>query len=85
MSGSSTYIYGRGRLLNGDHLRSELKRLKEADSGKTPAEIINDAEAAAAAWQMLKKQRKDYQNNIHKLRQMLKGISFYNWAQIWHV
>lgn len=85
LSGSSTYTYGRGRLLNGDHLRSELKRLKEADSGKTPAEIINDAEAAAAAWQMLKKQRKDYQNNIRKLRQMLKGISFYNWAQIWHV
>lgn len=79
------YTYGRGRLLNGDHLRSELKRLKEADSGKTPAEIINDAEAAAATWQMLKKQRKDYQNNIRKLRQMLKGISFYNWAQIWHV
>ena len=85
LSGSSTYTYGRGRLLNGDYLRSELKRLKEADSGKTPAEIINDAKAAAAAWQMLKKQRKDYQNNIRKLRQMLKGISFYNWAQIWHV
>lgn len=82
---SSTYTYGRGRLLNGEHLRSELKRLKEAASGKTPAEIISDAEAAAAAWRMLKKQRKDYQNNIRKLRQMLKGISFYNWADSWRV
>lgn len=79
-NGSGSYTYGRSR----DYLRSELKRLKEAASGKTPAEIISDAEAAATAWQMLKKQRKDYQNNIRKLRQMLKGISFYNWAQIWH-
>ena len=84
-NGSSSYTYGRSRLLNGDHLRSELKRLKEAASGKTPAEIISDAEAAAATWQMLEKQYEDYRNNVHKLRQMLKGISFYNWTQIWHI
>lgn len=84
-NGSNSYTYGRSRLLNGDHLRSELKRLKEAASGKTPAEIISDAEAAAATWQMLEKQYEDYRNNVHKLRQMLKGISFYNWTQIWHI
>lgn len=54
-------------------------------SGKTPAEIISDAEAAAAAWQMLKKQRDDYQNNIRGLRHMLQAISFDNWADSWRV
>ena len=38
-NGSSSYTYGRSRLLNGDHLRSELKRLKEAASGKTPDRV----------------------------------------------
>ena len=84
-NGSNANTYGRGRLLNGDYLRSELKRLKEEASGKTPAEIISDAETAAATWQMLETQYEDYRNDVRKLRQMLKGISFYNWAQIWHV
>lgn len=75
----------RNRLLSGDDLRDELKRLQKEASGKTPAEIISDAEAAAAAWQMLKKQRDDYQNNIRGLRHMLQAISFDNWADSWRV
>ena len=45
------------RILNGDYMRDELQRLEKQASGKSPAEIISDAEAAAAAGQMRKKQQ----------------------------
>lgn len=38
------------RILNGDYMRDELKRLEKQASGKSPAEIISDAEAAAAVY-----------------------------------
>ena len=67
------------RILNGDYMRDELKRLEKQASGKSPAEIISDAEAAAAAWQMLKKQQAAYQDNICILRKMLSVVTFDDW------
>lgn len=67
------------RILNGDYMRDELKRLEKQASGKSPAEIISDAEAAAAAWQMLKKQQAAYQENICILRRMLSVVTFDDW------
>lgn len=67
------------RILNGDYMRNELKRLEKQASGKSPAEIISDAEAAAAAWQMLKKQQAAYQDNICILRKMLSVVTFDDW------
>lgn len=67
------------RILNGDYMRDELKRLEKQASGKSPAEIISDAEAAAAAWQMLKKQQAAYQENICILRKMLSVVTFDDW------
>lgn len=69
----------RNRVLSGDYLRDELKRLEKEASGKTPAEIISDAEAAAAAWLMLKKQQKAYKQNILVLRKMLQAVTFDDW------
>lgn len=69
----------RNRILNSDYLRDELKRLEKEASGKTPAEIISDAEAAAAAWLMLKKQQKAYEQNILVLRKMLQAVTFDDW------
>lgn len=69
----------RNRVLNGDYMRDELKRLEKQASGKTPAEIISDAEAAAAAWLMLKKQQKAYEQNILVLRKMLQAVTFDDW------
>lgn len=66
------------RILNGDYMRDELKRLEKQASGKSPAEIISDAEAAAA-WQMLKKQQAAYQDNICILRKMLSVVTFDDW------
>lgn len=56
----------------------EKYKEKEA-SGKTPAEIISDTEAAAAAWLMLKKQQEAYEQNILVLRKMLAPITFDDW------
>lgn len=67
------------RILNGDYMRDELQRLEKQASGKSPAEIISDAEAAAAAWQMLKKQQAAYQENICILRRMLSVVTFDDW------
>lgn len=67
------------RILNGDYMRDELKRLEKEASGKTPAEIISDAEAAAAAWLMLKKQQEAYEQNILVLRKMLQAVTFDDW------
>lgn len=67
------------RILNGDYMRDELKRLEKQASGKSPAEIISDAEAAAAAWKMLEKQQAAYQDNISILRQMLSVVTFDDW------
>ena len=67
------------RILNGDYMRDELKRLEKEASGKTPAEIISDAEAAAAAWLMLKKQQEAYKQNILVLRKMLQAVTFDDW------
>lgn len=67
------------RILNGDYMRDELKRLEKEASGKTPAEIISDAEAAAAAWLMLKKQQEAYKQNIIILRKMLLAVTFDDW------
>ena len=67
------------RILNGDYMRDELQRLEKQASGKSPAEIISDAEAAAAAWQMLKKQQAAYQENICILRKMLSVVTFDDW------
>lgn len=67
------------RILNGDYMRDELKRLEKQASGKSPAEIISNAEAAAAAWQMLKKQQAAYQENICILRRMLSVVTFDDW------
>jgi hypothetical protein len=67
------------RILNGDYMRDELKRLEKQASGKSPAEIISDAEAAAAAWLMLKKQQAAYQDNICILRRMLSVVTFDDW------
>lgn len=67
------------RILNGDYMRDELKRLEKQASGKSPAEIISDAEAAAAAWLMLKKQQEAYEQNILVLRKMLAPITFDDW------
>ena len=67
------------RILNGDYMRDELKRLEKQASGKSPAEIISDAEAAAAAWQTLKKQQAAYQDNICILRKMLSVVTFDDW------
>lgn len=67
------------RILNGDYMRDELKRLEKQASGKSPAEIISDAEAAAAAWQMLKKQQAAYEENIGILRRMLSVVTFDDW------
>lgn len=67
------------RILNGDYMRDELKRMEKQASGKSPAEIISDAEAAAAAWQMLKKQQAAYQDNICILRKMLSVVTFDDW------
>ncbi|WP_304106941.1 hypothetical protein [Phascolarctobacterium succinatutens] len=69
----------RNRVLNGDYLRDELKRLEKEASGKSPAEIISDAEAAADAWQMLKKQQEAYKQNITVLRKMLQAVTFDDW------
>lgn len=69
----------RNRILNSDYLRDELKRLEKEASGKTPAEIISDAEAAAAAWLMLKKQQEAYEQNILVLRKMLQAVTFDDW------
>lgn len=69
----------RNRVLNGDYLRDELQRLEKEASGKTPAEIISDAEAAAAAWLMLKKQQEAYEQNILVLRKMLQAVTFDDW------
>lgn len=60
-------------------MRDELQRLEKQASGKSPAEIISDAEAAAAAWQMLKKQQAAYQENIYILRRMLSVVTFDDW------
>nr|DAP17570.1 MAG TPA: hypothetical protein [Caudoviricetes sp.] len=67
------------RILNGDYMRDELKRLEKQANGKSPAEIISDAEAVAAAWQMLKKQQAAYQDNICILRKMLSVVTFDDW------
>lgn len=67
------------RILNGDYMRDELKRLEKQASGKSPAEIISDAEAAAAAWLMLKKQQEAYEQNILVLRKMLQAVTFDDW------
>lgn len=67
------------RILNGDYMRDELQRLEKQASRKSPAEIISDAEAAAAAWQMLKKQQAAYQENICILRRMLSVVTFDDW------
>jgi hypothetical protein len=67
------------RILNGDYMRNELQRLEKQASGKSPAEIISDAEAAAAAWKMLKKQQEAYEQNILVLRKMLAPITFDDW------
>jgi hypothetical protein len=67
------------RILNGDYMRNELKRLEKQASGKSPAEIISDAEAAAAAWKMLEKQQKAYEQNILVLRKMLQAVTFDDW------
>ena len=47
--------------------------------GFQPAEIISDAEAAAAAWLMLKKQQEAYEQNILVLRKMLQAVTFDDW------
>ncbi|WP_419080066.1 hypothetical protein [Phascolarctobacterium succinatutens] len=67
------------RILNGDYMRDELKRLEKQASGKSPTEIISDAEAAAAAWLMLKKQQEAYEQNILVLRKMLQAVTFDDW------
>lgn len=67
------------RILNGDYMRDELKRLEKQASGKSPAEIISDAEAAAAAWKMLEKQQAAYEENISILRRMLSVVTFDDW------
>lgn len=77
--GTAPAVIGTTAFLNGDYMRDELQRLEKQASGKSPAEIISDAEAAAAAWQMLKKQQAAYQENICILRRMLSVVTFDDW------
>ena len=76
--------YTHNRILDGEYLRKQLQRLEKLVSGKCTAEIISDAEAAATAWQMLKKQQEVYQENISVLRGMLSVVTFDDWDR-WRV
>ena len=56
----------------------DITKKVEADQQKTLGDIVQEAETIAMAWNMMEKARKDYDNNIEKLRKMLGNIRYDN-------
>lgn len=79
-SGSDDWRYP---FLDVETLEAECKRLNEALTNETPAEIISRAEVAFQGWTMQEAAKEKYSKDCRKLRAMFGHVFTDDWHRFW--